>query len=58
MSECTFCYDFFILDSCVLDTVKTNLKDNPIQCGGCNLNITRDCMYVKHWFSDFETFTE
>ena len=46
MSECTFCYDFFILDSCVLETVKSYLKDNPIQCSGCNLHITHDCMYV------------
>ena len=45
MSECVFCIDFFILDSCVLETVKRYLKDNPIQCGDCNLHITHDCMY-------------
>ena len=64
MSECTFCYDSFILDYSVLETVKVYMKDNRIQCGGCNLNITHDCMYVwntgsvisKHLVNDHKTF--
>ena len=66
MSECC---TVLISDNCVLETVKTYLSENPIQCSRCNENIPHDCMYIwntgvviakhlSHHVSDPKLFTE
>jgi hypothetical protein len=46
MDQCTFCADNFVDDACVLQTLTTYLKENPILCNECGLNISHNCIYV------------